>query len=456
MNKSIIVGRWDPKYINFYKELSNSAQNVVKLRDLLRSSPQYGLAESGIPRISPSQPRYIRITDIDSNGFLSEDNQVTCENITDNFYLEKNDLLFARSGATVGKCYIHKQDKKKGLFTFAGYLIRFQVDLNKVLPDYIFVYSQLSVFKKWVNAIQRISAQPNINASEYGDLSVILPEMTIQDKIVDLFKISNDIRNKQLAKRISLLASTDSYLLNQLGIQKTEKNISAESRIFLTSFGKVIGKRFDPIYYNSDLKQFNKGKFTSFKLKTLIRDFSSGQGVGRQDQVTEEEGILQIRPTNLGKRGSFLFQKNVFIPDEARHKRLQKGDVIFNNTNSQELVGKSAYWDLDVEAAYSNHITVLRVNETKIFPEYLALILNLYQKSNIFYSICTNWNNQSGVGIDVLLDLNIPLPPLIIQEEIISHIRQIRDEAAKLEYEANIVLENAKQEIEKIILGGTA
>lgn len=95
------------------------------------------------------------------------------------------------------------------------------------------------------------------------------------------------------------------------------------------------------------------------------------------------------------------------------------------------------------------------MDETKIFPEYLALILNLYQKSNIFYSICTNWNNQSGVGIDVLLDLNIPLPPLALQEEIISHIRQIRDEAKKLKDEANLVLENAKQEIERIILGET-
>ncbi len=45
-------------------------------------------------------------------------------------------------------------------------------------------------------------------------------------------------------------------------------------------FRNLVGKRFDPIYYNSDLDQFNKGKFTSTKLKTLIKAFSSGQGVG--------------------------------------------------------------------------------------------------------------------------------------------------------------------------------
>lgn len=148
-------------------------------------------------------------------------------------------------------------------------------------------------------------------------------------------------------------------VLNSLGIVLDDQNNSISDRVFKRMFSDLVGRRFDPIYYNSDLEQFNKGKFTSIKLKTLIIEFSSGQGVGRQDQASEEEGVLQIRPTNLGPQGSFVFEKNVFVPDEARHKRLQKGDVIFNNTNSQELVGKSAYWDIDLEATYSNHITVL-------------------------------------------------------------------------------------------------
>lgn len=319
--------------------------------------------------------------------------------------------------------------------------------------EYINIY--ISVIRQYIEDLAPQAAQKNINYQQLASIPIVVPAKDIQRKIIDLWNTAQDldkIKRNQAKEKLSLI---DAYLLDKLGVEHKEKKLNVESRIFTMPFRNLVGKRFDPIYYNSDLDQFNKGNFISIKLKMLIKEFSSGQGVGRQDQVSEEEGILQIRPTNLGPRGSFLFQKNIFVPDEARHKCLQKGDVIFNNTNSQELVGKSAYWDIDLEATYSNHITVLRVNENKLFPEYLTLILNLYQKSNIFYSICTNWNNQSGVGIDALLDLNIPLPPLALQEEIISHIRQIRNEAKKLEEEANLVLEKAKQEIEKMILGET-
>lgn len=319
--------------------------------------------------------------------------------------------------------------------------------------EYINIY--ISLIRQYVEDLAPQAAQKNINYQQLASIPIVVPAKDLQRKIIDVWNTAQDLEKIKRQQAKEKLTSIDAYLLDKLGVEHKQKKLNVESRIFTMPFRNLVGKRFDPIFYNSDLDQFNKGKFTSTKLKTLIKEFSSGQGVGRQDQVSKDEGILQIRPTNLGPRGSFLFEKNIFVPDEARHKRLQKGDVIFNNTNSQELVGKSAYWDVDLEATYSNHITVLRVDEIKIFPEYLALILNLYQKANIFYSICTNWNNQSGVGIDVLLDLNIPLPPLALQEEIISHIRQIRNEAKKLETEANLVLENAKEEIEKMILGET-
>lgn len=402
----------------------------------------YTTSELGIP--------FLRVQNLCVNGEISFTglkyiNEETHEGLLKRSQVSGGDLLVKITG--VGRMAIASVAPENFIANTNQHMV--VIKPKNISSKYLAQYLNLDLVEKLASRRSTGGTRPALDYPALKSIPII--------ENIDFSKLNDAyLKQKRILKEANeKLASIDAYLLDKLGVEHEQKKINVESRIFTMPFRNLVGKRFDPIYYNSDLDQFNKGKFTSTKLKTLIKEFSSGQGVGRQDQVSEDEGILQIRPTNLGPRGSFLFQKNIFVPDEVRHKRLQKGDVIFNNTNSQELVGKSAYWDIDLEATYSNHITVLRVNETKILPEYLALILNLYQKSNIFYSICTNWNNQSGVGIDVLLGLNIPLPPLALQEEIISHIRQIRNEAKKLETEANLVLEKAKQEIEKMILGET-
>lgn len=447
--------RWDPEFFSpkYQENLKRiSWKKSEKLADLVSFSNETWDQKS----IFTDFFHYIEISSIDlSSGNISN---TKCVKIDDapsraKMIVRNGDILVSTTRPSRGAISLYNNDEVKVAST--GFSIIRNLKEDSLSKEALFCLLKMPFSLLQMKQRSSGGNYPAITQAELGKIIIPIPSHEEQSQIVDLYQSVLALRNKKISQSDLMLNRLYDDVLNSLGIVLDDQNNSISDRVFKRMFSDLVGRRFDPIYYNSDLEQFNKGKFTPIKLKTLIIEFSSGQGVGRQDQASEEEGVLQIRPTNLGPQGSFVFEKNVFVPDEARHKRLQKGDVIFNNTNSQELVGKSAYWDIDLEATYSNHITVLRVDETKIFPEYLALILNLYQKSNIFYSICTNWNNQSGVGIDVLLDLNIPLPPLALQEEIISHIRQIRDEAKKLKDEANLVLENAKQEIERIILGET-
>ena len=90
---------------------------------------------------------------------------------------------------------------------------------------------------------------------------------------------------------------------------------------------------------------------------------------------------------------------------------------------------------------------------------YLSEILNMYQRHKVFYSICTNWNNQSGIGLDLLSILHIPLftddrqRSLVKQQEIVDHISSIRQQAKALQEEGKAILEQAKKEVEQMILG---
>jgi restriction endonuclease S subunit len=169
-------------------------------------------------------------------------------------------------------------------------------------------------------------------------------------------------------------------------------------------------------------------------------DFQSGFGAGKEEQVTEKNGIIQIRPTNIDSEGMLKYDKNVFVPKLLDKTLLEIDDVLFNNTNSQELVGKTAILKEKRKLFFSNHITRIKVDKAKVIPDYLWIILNVYQRKNIFYSICTNWNNQSGVGIELLKSLKIPLPPKEIQQQIVDLYNRAVEEKQAKEQKAETLL----------------
>ena len=80
----------------------------------------------------------------------------------------------------------------------------------------------------------------------------------------------------------------------------------------------------------------------------------TGFAAGKQDQSDDAQDIIQIRPTNLSDGREFIFERNVYIHRskllDKKNDVLQSGEVLFNNTNSQELVGKSIFFDLEDSA----------------------------------------------------------------------------------------------------------
>jgi len=176
--------RFDPNYHSKIGLInSNNANYQVKyLKDLIKYSPQYGANESAIDYFSVNDIRYIRITDIDELGNLKKEDWKTAEKIEDKYLLNTNDLLFARSGS-VGRCYIHKNNDHKSIF--AGYLIRFVINEFVANPYYIFYYCHSSIYKMWVNTIQRAAVQSNINSEEYKSLIIALPLLEKQNEIAE-------------------------------------------------------------------------------------------------------------------------------------------------------------------------------------------------------------------------------------------------------------------------------
>jgi len=167
----------------------------VSLGELCIDKPQYGANAKAITRTSPCQPRYIRITDIDTNGQLIE-NGVTAD-ISDpsGYMLRKGDLLIARSGNTVGKSYLRPIDAEPSLF--AGYLIRFRLATKRINPRYAFFYTKSERYNAWLDSKRRVAGQPNINGTEYASLEIPLPPLPEQHRIVEILDQADALRQQR-------------------------------------------------------------------------------------------------------------------------------------------------------------------------------------------------------------------------------------------------------------------
>ncbi|MBN1815148.1 MAG: restriction endonuclease subunit S [Anaerolineae bacterium] len=149
-------------------------------------------------------------------------------------------------------------------------------------------------------------------------------------------------------------------------------------------------------------------------IKSAQSGFASGERAS--------DGIIQIRMNNVTTDGNLDWTSFIRVPTSPKQLakyRLQPGDVLFNATNSPELVGKTAAFGGHGEpVVFSNHFVRLRVDEKKLDSRYLARWLTYQQQRRLFESLCTQWVNQAAVRKDDLLALRIPLPSLPEQQRI--------------------------------------
>lgn len=162
---------------------------------------EYGLNAPSCP-FNPSLPRYIRITDIDDQGRYQRDNPVSVDiQDVENYLLEEGDILFVRTGGTVGKAY--RYIPQDGELVYAGFLIKFSV--NQKLYDARFIYYQFLTrrYRNWVATMSARSGQPGINATEYGKYLVKIPgPIQKQSKIADVL-CASDILIDRLTQELN-------------------------------------------------------------------------------------------------------------------------------------------------------------------------------------------------------------------------------------------------------------
>ncbi len=455
---SELDGRLDPVMALYQKKVAKIKYNTCSLSGLLIGRPQYGANEVGVERKSVNEPRYIRITDIDENGLLKKGIGKTADVKEAKFFLKNNDLLFARSGS-VGRAYIHKTAKVDCACFYAGYMIKFVLDENKINPDYVFVYAQLNIFKDWVNAIQRTVAQPNINAEEYKSLKIPTPSKAIQNKIVAKMDFAYTAKKKKEEEARRLLSSIDEYLLGELGINLPVKSDNIlQNRIFVRQFSEVVEGRFDPFYYKNEFKNAVKVLNNSiYELKKLKKPLCFIESGSRPEGgvANIRDGILSFGGEHVNNQCEIEIKKPKYIPVEYH----QNNRITETKLNDVLLVKDGATTgkvgiisDINhVNQNINEHVFLIRFY-SEINPEYFVSLLNTEIYQILIKQIITG-GTVTGLTKDVVRKLKVPVPPVPEQIKFAKHIAKIRAKVKQLQQQAKADLEQAKKEVQVMILG---
>lgn len=154
--------------------------DILPLKRCLASHLMYGANETA-ESDNPTFPRYIRITDIGENNTLRKDTYKTLSpSAAKDYMLQKGDLLFARSGATVGKTYLYNGEFEA---CFAGYLIKASFN-SKMLPEYAYYFTQTDAYNSWKNQVFIQATIQNIGADKYSVLPICVPPIEEQRAVI--------------------------------------------------------------------------------------------------------------------------------------------------------------------------------------------------------------------------------------------------------------------------------
>ena len=150
----------------------------------------YGIAASAVG-FDVNKYTYLRITDINDDGTINKDGLKSVDDVNaSNYLLKPNDIVFARTGASVGRSYFY--DGKDGEFVYAGFLIKYSIDPNKVNPKILKYYTHSQSYYDWIVSVDNGATRGNINAQTYASMPIMLPERKRQDEIVSILSSLDD------------------------------------------------------------------------------------------------------------------------------------------------------------------------------------------------------------------------------------------------------------------------
>ena len=381
--------------------------------DAISESILYGVSESAK---NEGAYKLLRITDI-------QDNRVDWESVpytdyddakVEQYLLRNNDILFARTGATVGKSYLSEKTPDNAIY--ASYLIRVRVN-HLLNPQYIKCYFESGYYWDQIGANSVGVGQPNVNGTVLGSLSIPIPPLTEQERIVE--KASN------ITQFIELLDMASDDLSNS--VLKTKEKI-----LDLAIHGKLVPQDPSEEPAIELLRSINP----SFKASDNLHygeALPKGWGLSTLGEISNYGRCISVPVTDIDDDAWVLELEDIERDSGHVIRRIAKKERVCNGTRNQFKKGQVLYSKL---RTYLNKVSVAEADgfcTTEIIPiEPIEGVdpyyLNLVLRSPYFLDYtasCVYGVKMPRLGTNDARKAIIPLPPHKEQGRIVSTVRNL-------------------------------
>ncbi|MEG1178909.1 restriction endonuclease subunit S [Chryseobacterium sp.] len=319
---------------------------------------------------------------------------------------------------------------------------------ESLLPDFLYKLFKTQRFNKIINESTTGSVRQNLTFDILKSLNIPLPPLSIQHNLLALYynKIDKAIIQENEAKNKE--QEINDFLLSELNI-KFEKNKEKKGLTF-TKFSDIDRWAADYLFNLNSIKGISEGKYQIQKVKNFLLSSQYGLSVKASEKPM---GTPMLRMNNVSNSQLDLSDlKYIKLNDEQKNKiLLDKGDLLFNRTNSKELVGKTAIFDLDDEYTFASYLIRLKLNTEIVNVHYINYLFNSLIGRSQIDCISRQVLGQANVNAQELQDFVFPIPNLGIQEDIVSEINKIKLKTESLKQAAEINRINAINEFEEAI-----
>lgn len=257
---------------------------------------------------------------------------------------------------------------------------------SRITTDYLYYY--LKSKKDYVNNIGRGVAQNNINLTTLKNFEIPLIDVDKQSNIVEILE--------KVERMICL----------------KEKEIDDLDLLIKARFIEMFGRPF-----------INNLNWESKQIKNVVNEVK----YGTSKPSVENGKYKYLRMNNLTYDGRFDLTDLKFISldnDELEKCVVRKGDVLFNRTNSLDLIGKTAEFDFNEDMVIAGYIIRIRLKET-IVPKFFSMYMNTDEMKLHLRTIAKGAVNQANINAQELQEIPIYLPPIELQNQFVNFVRQV-------------------------------
>jgi restriction endonuclease S subunit len=330
---------------------------------------------------------------------------------------------------------------------------QFIPDGKSVLSDYLYLFCIRDSTIRAVNAASTGSAAVSRNRFKEEDFlncELSLPPLTEQKAIVTRWREAQDeiiAARERVEKRKTEI---DAQFYADLGLTSAEQ--TKRPKCLAVSWKDFLrwGVSFNQL--NQTGADITKGKYLVAALDSVLDLVQYGTS---EKANSNSDGVAIIRMNNIVE-GQFDLSnlKHLQLSKTETEKLLLKeGDILFNRTNSKELVGKCAVFHAEGEYVFASYLIRVRADSKKADPDFLAYVINSPIGRQQINALSRQIIGQANVNSEELRGLQIPLPPVSMQKQIMERVASGRAEIARERAAADRLAQEITADVEAMILG---